>query len=405
MAKKRRRVLVVNHFASPHGHAGGTRHAELFGRVEGWEHLILGCNRNYLTGEKVASSQGFRAIPVPAHSGNSWRRVLGWCTFAWGAVKVGAREDGVSVVYASSPHLLSGLAGWLLATLKRVPFVLEIRDLWPRILLDMGQLTEASLTYRALVRLEEFLYSQADTIVVMAEGTSASLIRRGVIASKITYIPNGADVSDFVPSKSRDYARRQYGFSQFTAVYAGAHGPANGLHLVLEAADAIRRLPISIVLVGGGVAKDGLVALAGSRELRNVRFLDPLAKTEIPDLLTAADVGLHVLADVDLFRSAVSPNKIFDYMAAGTPILTNCPGVVGDLVTTAESGIVVPANDLASGLKQLYESESKVLRRYGERGSSWINENQSRTEMASRLESVLDFATCHRGPSRRRINK
>lgn len=389
------RVLVLNHFAAPRGEAGGTRHVELFSRLAGWEYLIIASNLNPQTGRRVGDSKGFVTVPVMGYSSNGISRILNWVSYATAATVRGLRVGKVDVVYGSSPHLLAALAAWGLSVVKRAPFVLEVRDLWPKVLVEMNHLTENSTTYRVLTLLEEFLYARATTIVVMAQGSRTELAARGVADDKIIYIPNGADPEDFTPSAARDELRRRYNFTRTTAIYAGAHGPANGLDLLLDGAAKVP--DVDVLLIGGGVLKDQLISDATARGLDNVRFLDPVPKSEIPDLLAAADIGLHVLADVELFRSAVSPNKVFDYMAAGRPTLTNCPGLVSDLVTVAGAGVARAPGDLASGLRELADTDETLRTCMGERGKAWIQDNQSRTAMAARLEAVLDSVRARNG--------
>ncbi|MCT1619085.1 glycosyltransferase family 4 protein [Janibacter hoylei] len=384
---RNRRVLVLNHFAAPRGEAGGTRHVELFSRLEGWEHLIIASNLNPQTGRRVGDSDGFVTVPVMGYSSNGISRILNWVSYAVMATLRGLRVGRVDVVYGSSPHLLAALAAWVLSVLKRAPFVLEVRDLWPKVLVDMNHMSESAPIYRALTVLEEFLYARARTIVIMAEGSRTELVARGVDAAKIVYIPNGADPEDFAPSTSRDELRARYGFDKVTAVYAGAHGPANGLDLLLDGAEATP--DVDVVLVGGGVLKDSLRANSEDRGLDNVRFMDPIPKDEIPDLLAAADIGLHVLADVELFRSAVSPNKVFDYMAAGLPTLTNCPGLVADLVENADAGIAVAPPEIGRGLTHLLTLDEHSRAALGVSGRGWIESNQSRRAMAARLKEAL----------------
>lgn len=388
---RRRRVLVLNHFAAPRGEAGGTRHVELFSRLEGWEHLIIASDLNPQTGRRVGDSEGFVTVPVVGYSSNGISRILNWASYAVTATLRGLRVGRVDVVYGSSPHLLAALAAWVLAVLKRAPFVLEVRDLWPKVLVDMNHMSESSPIYRALTVLEEFLYARARTIVIMAEGSRTELVARGVDPDKIVYIPNGADPEDFVPSAPREELRERYGFHRVTAVYAGAHGPANGLDLLLDGAESAPE--VDVVLVGGGVLKDSLRDEAQRRGLTNVRFLDPIPKSEVPDLLAAADIGVHVLADVPLFRSAVSPNKVFDYMAAGLPTLTNCPGLVSDLVREAGAGVAVEPTGLAAGLRSLGALAPGERDAMGAAGQTWIGKHQSRRAMAGRLSAALGART------------
>jgi glycosyltransferase involved in cell wall biosynthesis len=381
-----RRVLVLNHFAVTRGYPGGTRHVELFSRLPHWSYTILASRINVVTRRPQREEPGFQVVAVTPYRGNGLSRVVNWASFALTATVAGLRQPRPDVVYASSPHLLAGLSGCFIAALRRAPFVLEIRDLWPRVLVDMGRLSEDSMMYRALECLERFLYRRADRVVIMASGVRAAVEAKGVPASQIAFIPNAADPADFAPSAGRDELRRRYGFSRRTAVYAGAHGPANGLDLLVRAARAVPE--IDVVLVGSGMEKVRLQEMA--RDIPTVRFLDPMPKNEIPDLLHAADVGLHVLADVDLFRAGVSPNKVFDYMAAGLPIVTNSPGVVGDLVLQADAGYVTEPGHLVHGLTQLVHAGYDELAKRGAAGRQWIQDNQSRTAMAHALADLLD---------------
>jgi glycosyltransferase involved in cell wall biosynthesis len=385
-----KRVVIFNHFAVPYDQPGGTRHVELFSRLPGWSYTIIASRLNLSTGKPQQRSTGFVFVPVTPYQSNGAARILNWVSYAVTSTIAAIRLPRPDVVYASSPHLLAALAGWLVARLRGSRFVLEIRDLWPRVLVEMGLLTETSPAYRVLHRLEMFLYARAERVVVLAPGAADALEKLGIAREKITYIPNAADPEDFVPTADRETLRERYGFTQLTGVYAGAHGPANGLNLLLDAAANLQHLPIDIVLVGSGVQKSALVARAKHEDLAHVRFMDPISKSEIPDLLAAADFGLHVLADVDLFRTAISPNKVFDYMAAGLCVVTNTPGIVADIVKESGAGISVAPDRLTEALVTALETGSSDLNRLGSLGRSWVRREQSRSAMARLLLNILN---------------
>ena len=391
----RRRVLVFNHFAVPPDEPGGTRHTELFSRLPDWDHLIVAARTNPSTRKAQPDRPGFRFVPVTPYGGNGLARIANWASYAVTATGRTLVSGGKcpNLVYASSPHLLAGLAGAVVAGVYRVPFVLEIRDMWPKVLVDMGQLAATSPIYRLLAGLESWLYRRADRIVVLAEGVATSLVETGVPAEKVTVIPNAADPSYFETDLTREQARAAYGFEKLTFVYTGAHGPANGLDLLLEAASTLGdedTEDVEIVLVGDGVSRPSLIEQARTLGLTNVRFLDSIAKREIPALLQAADVGIHCLADVPLFHYGVSPNKVFDYMAAGKPVLTNTPGVVAALVETAVAGLAVSPRLLADGISQMAKAGEEQRSRWGSNGSRFMSENQSRAAMSVRLGDLLD---------------
>lgn len=383
------RVLVLNHFALPRSGAGGTRHVELFERLVRWDPLILAANRNMHDQSLVANDGILQTVPVPRFSGNGPSRVVNWATYSAMAMARGLTKRRFDVVYGSSPHLGAALAGLIVARLHRARFVVEVRDLWPQILVDSGMMTERSRVFRSLKVLERFLYRQADAIVVLARGTIDAIAQEGIPMAKIHFLPNGADPDDFVVSDDRQELRRRFGFEGTIVVYAGAHGPANGLELALDAADELRQTDVRFVLVGDGVLKAELISQAAERHLDNVVFLDPIPKNEIPKLFAAADIGLHCLADIALFHHGVSPNKLYDYMAAGLPVVTNTPGEVAAMVKEAGAGEAVEPTGIAQGVRQIQALSASARAQLGDSGRWWMAENRSRAALAAQLEQLL----------------
>lgn len=385
-------ALVFNHFAVRSGGAGGTRHDELFAHLpEDWDHLIIAADRNNLTRSvRQQSSASVLAVPSTPFDGRELGRVANWVSYAAGAFIAGVTRRTIDVVYGSTPHLLTGLVAWAVARIRRVPFVLEVRDLWPQVLVDMDRLQEGTLVHRLLSRIERLLYRNADAVVVLAAGSKNHVV---AIApdTPVYFIPNGSDPATWTVDVDRADLRSQHDLHGLVCVYAGAHGGANGLDAVLDAA---ADLPdVTFVLVGDGLDKPRLVDAAGRRSLENVRFLDARPKPELAELFAAADVGLHVLADVPVFRYGVSPNKIFDYMAAGLPIVTNCPGEVTDLVEMAGAGVATAPDDVASGVAAMAELGPAGRVELGDRGRSFVAEHRSRVVLAEDLAAVLDDVT------------
>ena len=389
MTRIRRRVLVLNQFALPRSAPGGTRHVELFEKLQGWEPTVLAGRRGLLDQCTIVDEGCLRTVPVTAYRGNGVSRIINWASYSAAALVRGVLRRPVDVVYGSSPHLGAALAGYLIAKVHRARFVLEVRDLWPQILADSGVMAETALPYRLLKKLERFLYRQADTIVVLAGGSIDAIAAEGIDSSKIEFIPNGADPSDFEVDTDRDELRARFGFSGTVVVYAGAHGPANGLELVLDAAERLRGEDVTFVLVGDGVRKADLVADARRRGIDNVEFRDPISKAQIPELFAAADIGLHCLADIPLFRHGVSPNKLYDYMAAGLPVVTNTPGEVAAMVEDAQSGEAVGPQEIAEGVRYIQGLSRSARVKLGESGREWMAENRSRRALARKLSDVL----------------
>lgn len=385
-----RRVVVLNQYAMPASVGGGTRHVELFGRLKGWQYRIVAGDLDHASQRRHSfQDPNFRLVRVSGYRGNDHRRVISFASYCLGAVVATLREPRPDVVYASSPHLLAPVAGWLAARLRGSKFVLEIRDLWPQSMVDTGYLRENSLLHRALRALELWLYRRADRIVLVTSAWYSYFRSLGIDEAKLEWVSNSAEPEDFdiqtdlVPLRDRCPVRGRL------VVYAGAHGPANGLDLLLDAAAELPEH--TFLLIGEGIDKQRLVDRARSEGLTNVQFLGMLPKRELAGILGGADIGVHVLNDAAVFRLGLSPNKLYDYLAAGLPVVTNCLGEPNDVVTAADAGIATPG-DLTAGLRKLADLDDATLKEMGRRGRRYIQDNRSRTVMSARLQRVLDEA-------------
>ncbi len=394
-------LLWVNHFAVTPAEGGGTRHFELGRELvrSGWGVTIAASDfnlhaRRYTRRPAAESRESvsetvegvrFEWLWASSYERNDWRRGRNWLTFASGVARW-RLPVAPSVVIGSSPHLLAAAAAARLATRHGVPFVLEVRDLWPESLLAAGG--RVGPAYLALDALARRLYRRAERIMVLARGVGERIHALGVPSDKIVYVPNGVDVSAFVASERRPPAD-----DRFTVVYAGAHGPANGLDTVLEAAALLRDEPgLRFLLVGDGPAKGELEAKARARGLATVEFRPPVPKREMPALLATADAGLMVLRPSPLFAYGVSPNKLFDYLGAALPVVCNVPGDVAGMVR--ESGAGVQAVDaspsaLAEAVLGLRKRGDLARRRMGEAGRAWVEREHGRPVLAARLDAML----------------
>lgn len=388
----KRHVVVLNHFAAPRTSAGGTRHVELFGRLDRWDAQIIAADRNYLTGERIRSEGLLVAVKTVSYTGNGPMRVVNWISYSMMAFIRGLRGPRPSVIYASSPHLLAGLVGLCLSRIRRSKFVLEVRDMWPQVLVDMGTIADGSLLHRVLAALERFLYKRADAAVALAEGLRDQMVERGASPDRTFVIPNGPDPDDFVPPGDRETMRSRYGLRGIVIAYTGAHGPANGLDAVLDTAHELgaEQPDVLFLLVGDGADKARLVDRASRERITNVRFLDPIPKQDMPGLLAAVDAGIVCFADKPIFRGHMSANKLYDYMAAGIPVVNAVPGEGATYVEASGAGVNVEPDKLTQGVRTLIEMPPEERDRLGVAGRCYIAKNQSRTAMATRLEALLD---------------
>lgn len=388
-----RHVLVLNQFALPRDQSGGTRHVDLFSRVEGWTATIVAGNRNYATQERFRTSDSrFNLVLVPSYTGASLVRMLGWGLYSAEAALVGLTQRQVDVVYASSPNMLVPVAGWLVARVRRAPLIVEIRDLWPESIIGAGALTRGSRLHAALVRLERWIYHHADHLVVVTPGWEPHFAELGISPDRVTVVPNGTEVSDFELSEDRDALREELGFTRPTAVYAGAHGPANGLHMVLDAA---RKQPyVDFVLVGSGSEKAALITAA--EDLTNVRFLDPMPKSRLARVLKAADLGIHCIEPLPILTAGMSPNKLFDYMAAGLPTVSNAGSGLRAVISDGEAGRTGAPDSLPALIADVTSASSELQQRWRSAAREVVQTRFSRTGAAHTLSAVLDQVSASR---------
>jgi glycosyltransferase involved in cell wall biosynthesis len=323
---------------------------------------------------------------------NDWRRLLSMSLF--GASVAGLltfrRLRRRTVFIGSSPHLFAAFGTWLASVVRRRFFVFEVRDLWPESYAEVSGGDEESIPYRVMRWMADVMYRRADAVIVLAEGNREHVAARGADPAKIFYIPNGVNLQDFAEPTS-DVVRCQ---DAVRFIYTGAHGPANGLGVVVRACAALERDgvdDIEVILVGDGPAKVELTSMVKQLGLGNLELCDPVPKSEIPELLGSADVGLMVLAPVELFSYGVSPNKLFDYLAANLPVLTNVPGLVAEIVRMAGAGFACDAGDpeaLAAGMRTM-ASEVRADPVRFRNGRTYVERHFDRQVLAGQLDELL----------------
>lgn len=399
-------LLWVNQFALLPGDGGGTRHFELGRELarKGWNVSILACDlhlhtrrftrrslsSDHTTKIEIQDGVEFRWLWAAPYRANNWRRALNWLTFYRSVAAEGRRLSvRPDVIIGSSPQLLAAAAAQSLARVANVPFVFEVRDLWPESLVASGG--KRRLAYGFLKLLARKLYRDADRIVVLAQGAGEYLVRAGVPAEKIVHIPNGVDVETMRPPPTMRQGPREPG-RPFRLIYAGAHGPANGLESVLDAADLVGDDNVHFTLIGDGPSKSALQSDVTRRGLANVEFASPVGKQELLGLLHSADAGLMVLRDAPLFSYGVSPNKLFDYLAAGLPVICNVGGEVAGMLRQSRAGIQAVDTSgcaLAEAIRGFIKLSAQDRMTMGEAGRRWVERYHSREVLGRRLDQVL----------------
>jgi glycosyltransferase involved in cell wall biosynthesis len=321
-------------------------------------------------------------------------RLASFTAFTVAASVAGALQKRPDVVFASSTPLTIGIAGLLTSRAKRVPFVFEIRDLWPAVPVALGVLKGGAAIGTA-EWLERRLYDGAARLVVLSEGSQEELKRRGIPDEKLVFIPNAADLDVFRPGVIDEGFRARHGLEdRFVALYAGAMGRANGLDQLVDAAEALRRwgdTRVTVVAMGDGGERPRLEERARELGLENLLFLPAVPKEALAGVIGAADVTLTIFAPHPILETN-SPNKFFDSLAAGKPVVVNLGGWLRRLVEEHDAGVWVQggnAEALAGALSALAANPARV-ELMGRNARALAEREFGRDEMADRLARTLE---------------
>ena len=327
---------------------------------------------------------------------NRWLplRIASQLSFPLSVVGLGLpRIPRPDVVIATSPSIFTSASGLVFSRTWNVPFVFEVRDLWPQLFIEMGMIKNRTLI-RALEAAELFQYDKARKIVVVTEAFKTILMSRGVPADKLSVIPNGVDLDMFHEDPAGAAEVRQvHGLGdRFVVAYIGTQGVLHGLKSVLEAADRLRsRDDIRFLFVGEGHEREALIAQAEAMRLPNVIFVPGQARERIPAYISAADVCLVALRRDRFLAENFVPSKIFEFLGCGRPVLASLAGEAAAIVERAGAGRIVPPEDpaaLAEAIAALAANRA-ATRALGERGLRFARANCDRAALAHRYLEVL----------------
>lgn len=358
------RVKVLyfhQHFVTPKGAGAIRSYAMARKLVERGHSVTMVCGSAQggttgLTGEFVAGQRrgfvdGIDVLELNLEYSNSdgfAKRIKTFLSFAFRSVKV-AMTEKYDVVFATTTPLTAGIPGILARWLRGKPFVFEVRDLWPELPKAMGVITNPAILW-AMGVLEWASYRSAHRLIGLSPGIVEGIKKRGVPSERITMIPNGCDL-DIFSEEVEPWRPESITDADLMAIFAGTHGMANGLDAVLDAAAELKRRgrnDIKLLLIGNGKLKPVLLERARREALDNVVFHEPVNKTRLAGLMRSTDIGMQILANVPAFYYGTSPNKFFDYIAAGLPVLNNYPGWLAGMIEREQCGYsVLPADPQA----------------------------------------------------------
>ncbi len=397
-------ILLIHQAFAALNEPGGTRHHELarYFASHGHKVTIITSPISYLTGKASSTRIPWpkkqmdgeyitilRANTYPSLHRSFAFRLINFISFMISSFLIGLRVNNVDLVWGTSPPIFQGITAWLLAKIKHCPFLFEVRDLWPAFAVAVGVLKNRLLIWLS-EGLESFLYKRADLVVVNSPGYINHIESRR--ASRVELVPNGTDTSMFAPDINGGSFRRLHGIDdKFVVLYAGAHGLSNDLGIVLQAAKMLlTRKDVIFILLGDGKDKPALQAQAAREGLDNVLFLPPIPKVEMPYALAAADACIAILKPVEVYKTTY-PNKVFDYMAAGKPVILAIDGVIREVIENAKAGIQVHPGDP----EDLYQAvicladNPELAHRLGCQGRLYVENHFDRSILASKMMELM----------------
>jgi colanic acid biosynthesis glycosyl transferase WcaI len=407
------KILYVSQYFPPEMGAPAARAAELsrhWTRM-GHETTVLTGFPNHPTGvvpeewrsrfhqlrctETVDGVRVVRTWLWPLPNRKAHERIRNYASFCISAAIAGLDLPKPEVVIATSPQLLCALAGWWLAFWMRVPFVFEVRDLWPESLAAVGAGGEGTLLHRTLGAIAGFLYRRADRIVVVSPAFEDHLIRHWKApAEKIFIVENGVETNLFQFDPAAIEVRKQLKLEdRFLICYIGTIGNAHGLETLIAAAEQLQtKLPNAIfLLIGEGAEKERILELAAARGLTSMQFLGQQPRERIPAYVSAADLCLVMLKKTELFKTVI-PTKLLEYMACERPVVIAVDGQARQIVEEAGAGIFVEPENSKALVKAILDlaEDPERRRRMGLSGRQYIVGNFSREKTARDYMAVLE---------------
>jgi len=400
------RILFLSHYFPPEVNAPASRtfeHCREWVRA-GHDVTVVTCAPNHPRGEVYEGYEnklfqrdeldGIRVVRLWTYlSANEGflKRTMNYVSFMFACILATPWLPKTDIVISTSPQFFNGLAGYFVSRLKRGPWVLEIRDLWPESILAVGAIRNQTLI-RILRWLEAFAYRKCDRIVPVTDAFERHMVEMGVRADKITVIKNGASLDFYDADASDDGLREELGLKgKFVAAYFGTHGMAHHLETVLEAAARlVADERVVFVLVGDGAERVRLEQQLESMKLDNVLMLGQQPKVKMPALWAMCDASLVLLRRTDLFKTVI-PSKIFEAMAMAKPIVIGVEGESKDIIEAAGAGIAITPEDakgLASTVAAL-AADADACDAYGRGGKAYVHANFDRKVLAGRYENLL----------------
>ena len=402
------RITLFHQYFLGKNDPGGSRWNEFtsfFSKKAGFKTEVIAGNIHYATGNKILPNTWsntekvdediilYRTWTYSGYNSNFVGRVIGYLSYTFSSLVKALFLKKPDVYIVTSPSIFVGISAIIVSKLKRVPFIFEVRDLWPESAVATGVLNNKFLL-NILYWLEYRLYKYSKKIVVLTPAFKDNIEKRfPEFIGKIEIITNGADFSIMGKEHQGEQLRKKLGWgNKKVFTYLGAHGVANDLIQVVEAAKAFKdEMQVHFVLIGDGMQKKLLKEKANEYNLTNIEFIDSVPKHEVVDYVNASDVCMAILKKTDTFKT-VYPNKVFDYMSCKKPVFVTIDGITRDLIETSNCGLYAEPENLdefKNIVDKFLSMSDEELQVFGENGYKYVKENFDREKLAERYIELI----------------
>lgn len=405
-------IWILNHYAISPDMAGGTRHYDLGRELvkRGHKVTIFTSGFDYVKKKYIKVQSGDRynvedynevrfvwLNTVPYYI-NNWRRILNMISYGIRVLSIAKNFRRPDVVIGSSVHPFAVIAAWWLAKRYKAKFIFEVRDLWPQTPIEMGVIKANGIPAKLLYNWEKFMYINAKKIIVLMPNAKEYIKKYNIDSQKIVWICNGVNLQQFdnaepiEPSSEivKDFIKYR---DKFKVIYTGAHGPANGLENIVNAANLLSKTvpDVQFFLVGDGIEKKKLIQKVKENNINNIVFLNSVSKLQVPSILQKADLLLICGRNLELYKYGISPNKLFDYLASKKPIIMS-GNFSNNIVRDAKAGVTVEPEDakaLAEGILKIKKMSSKERIILGINGRAYVEKYYSTRVLGEKLDEIL----------------
>ncbi len=411
------RILLIHQYFLEKDDPGGSRFNEMAQLWTGQGHeIVVICGMlNYVTGKIPKKYKGkrfdvsyynaklkvHRAYVSSGYNSSFFGRLWAYFSFVWFGTCAGLKErKNFDIILATSPPLFIGIIAMVLSQIKRIKFVFEVRDLWPESAIETGVVTN-KLIIKLSYWLEKKIYKKAFLINVLTPAFKSVLVsKKNIPNSKLFMIPNASDFNGSEKAlRSKKYLKIKNELNLhncLSVIYIGAHGVANHLDQVLDAAILLKNEGVRFILVGDGMDKNRLVKRVEKEQIANIEFVDPVPKEEVYNYILASDIGISVLKNVTTFKTVYS-NKTFDYMACKKPVIMAIDGVSKELIQTANSGLFAePENaDAIANQILVYKNDKELLYKHGHNGYVYAKSHFDRVKLSKEyMKEINEKLAC-----------